>query len=193
MYRKSFKATTLPELLVVMVIGGIVFTAAFEAWDRVGSFGGRWSRRVAEKSSCFTAIACLERLFVSADSVVVAGEGVLFRKVSGGEVELQLEDGCLTAVSRDDGGEQETGRDTLFRQVKKIYVVRNRKQERTVDSLYVFLVSGKGESVFGYGLPGERIKDWEAIFRREERHTGDGSFSCRVAGEEGDFNFRKDQ
>lgn len=177
MYRKSFRATTLPELLVVLVIGSIVFTAAFEAWNIVESFGGRWIRREAEKSRCFTAVVCLEHLFVSADSVVVAGDGVLFRKISGKEAELRLEDDCLTVVSRDGGGGWEAGRDTLLRQVKQIYVVRNRRGEHLVDSLYVFLDSGKGGGCLGFGFPGEGRKDWEAVFRREGRDAEDKAFS----------------
>ena len=39
----TYRAMTLPELLVVMIVGGIVFLMVFEAWNMASVPGGRLS------------------------------------------------------------------------------------------------------------------------------------------------------
>ena len=53
---ESMPAWTLPELLVVMILSGLIFLALSEATDLVGRFTGylteRWVRTEGELSAC---------------------------------------------------------------------------------------------------------------------------------------------
>lgn len=52
----TYRAMTLPELLVVMIVGGIVFLMVFEAWNMAGRYGRQQTERSLSESTFFTAV-----------------------------------------------------------------------------------------------------------------------------------------
>ena len=67
---ESMPAWTLPELLVVMILSGLIFLALSEATDLVGRFTGylteRWVRTEGELSACHR----LDELISRTDSII---------------------------------------------------------------------------------------------------------------------------
>lgn len=73
---ESMPAWTLPELLVVMILSGLIFLALSEATDLVGRFTGylteRWVRTEGELSACHR----LDELISRTDSIAVQDAGL---------------------------------------------------------------------------------------------------------------------
>ncbi|MDR2936151.1 MAG: type II secretion system GspH family protein [Rikenellaceae bacterium] len=139
--RRALSAMTLPELLVVMILAGIVLMAVFEGFSlfRRLVFEVRTKlERTVERTATFHA---LDRLFMGSDSI--PGDAAHLEFFRAGEVfaEIEIEDSLLI-LSR-------SGRtDTVMRLVSLSRVVENLCHPLWVDSLLLI----DDTTRFGFGV-----------------------------------------
>lgn len=131
-------AWTLPEMLIVMVLTGLILTAALDGLDLVRRTTFFLRNRAAASMVLMSGYQQMDLLFQQADSLLGEAEGCrLFRQ---GEMiaGLNREDENLVCRRRD-------GRDTLFRTVVRLEVRR--------DTLFLKLWDDRRELSLDFYLP----------------------------------------
>lgn len=144
-YRLFFKASTLTELLVVIIVSGILFIAVFDGSDIVKKYAGRLSEDMGERLDILRSHCTLELLCRRADSVVEKdGRYNIFDR---GETLAVFGDEkkCLSLYF-------ERKCDTIFRSLKEVRAVFGDERKRRLDTLYVTLRIGRDTVVLGYGI-----------------------------------------
>lgn len=164
----TYRAMTLPELLVVMVVGGIVLLMVFEAWNRVGCYGKQQTERSLSESTFFTSVSRLEALCMSADSIIVRGDELVVHRSAGNKVGLYREGDCLVVLFEDGDDCISALRDTLFRNVDAVRWTVETDVPKRIDSLYVLLRLGRHRKEFGFGCTDRGPERWGKIFQAEE-------------------------
>ncbi len=132
---------TLPELLVVMILSGIVLLAVFEGLSLFRQLvsGARGKlERTAERTATFYA---LDRLFSSSDTI--RGDAARLEFFRSGKIfaEIVVEDSLLVLSQ---GGRI----DTVMRQVSSPRIVKNLRHPDWVDSLLLI----DDTTRFGFGI-----------------------------------------
>lgn len=164
----AYRAMTLPELLVVMIVGGIVFLMVFEAWNMAGRYGRQQTERSLSESTFFTAVSRLETLCMSADSLTVRGDGLVVHRAAGNEVYLYREGDCLVVLFGEGDDCIPVLRDTLFRNVDDVRWTSESDVPKRIDSLYVLLQLGKHRKEFGFGCTDRGPERWGKVFQTEK-------------------------
>ena len=139
---ESMPAWTLPELLVVMILSGLIFLALSEATDLVGRFTGylteRWVRTEGELSACHR----LDELISRTDSIAVQDAGLQLYCRDTSLAVLQVSDSLLCCDYRN-------RKDTLLCCVEKM-MLRGDTFERIEERNVVFRIACPVDSRVGF-------------------------------------------
>lgn len=138
-------ASTLVEMLVVIIISGILFIALFDGVDLVKRYTGRLSKTLTSGNSLLDGFQRLDYLFQKSDSIQ-AKEGI-FCFYWGGQQQaiVEIRDSLLCCTRTEQ-------LDTLFRGVLSTRVIPVKGNLALVDSLGVYFVY-KGKTIyFPFGL-----------------------------------------
>ena len=164
----TLAASTLVEMLIVIIVSGILFIALFDGVDLVRRYTNRLNKRLSAGNSLLDSYQQLDHLFQSCDSVTASVGTFCFYK--GGERLALVEhrDSLLVCT-------RSTGVDTLFRGVEETRVVPVRDVPVLVDSLGVrFRARGKS-CYFEFGIARRPENEWsqevldiENQFKKEE-------------------------
>ena len=165
--KRELKAMTLPELLIVLIVGGMLFIALFEGWNTV-----RWCsidlyKKWEKGSLTFSGIERLETLFVISDSIIPVDQAVVFLR--GDTVLGRLECSRQLLIFEWDGRE-EKGKDTLLRGVQAVVPVISIAGRSRQDSLYVTLKNENKSWYLGFGK--RPLEEEERVRRFELLETG---------------------
>ena len=163
----TFAASSLVEILIVIIVSGILFIALFDGVNLVRRYTNRLNKMLAAGNSLLDSYQQLDHLFLSCDSVT-ASTGIFCYK--GGERLALVEhrDSLLVCT-------RSIGVDTLFREVEEIRIVPVWNIPVLVDSLGVrFRARGK-LYYFEFGRARDPQNEWrqEALsvenqFKKEE-------------------------
>ena len=135
----TFAASTLVEMLIVIIVSGILFIALFDGVDLVRRYTSRLNKVLAAGNSLLDSYQQLDHLFLSCDSVT-ASTGIFCFYKSGERLALVEHRDSLLVCTRS------IGVDTLFRGVEEIRMVPVWNIPVLVDSLGVrFRTRGKEE------------------------------------------------
>lgn len=108
---KFLVASTLVEVLVVILISGILLLMLFEGTELVQKYTAEYRSRSGAGRELFEGYSRLEKLFWVSDSIGSASSGAVFYKHGHRYAEAEIKDSLLIVVTRQ-------SRDTLFRRVK---------------------------------------------------------------------------
>lgn len=133
----TFAASTLVEILIVIIVSGILFIALFDGVNLVRRYTNRLNKMLAAGNSLLDSYQQLDHLFLSCDSVT-ASTGIFCFYKGGERLALVEHRDSLLVCTRS------IGVDTLFREVEEIRIVPVRDIPVLVDSLGVrFRARGK--------------------------------------------------
>lgn len=133
----TFAASTLVEMLIVIIVSGILFIALFDGVNLVRRYTNRLNKMLAAGNSLLDSYQQLDHLFLSCDSVT-ASTGIFCFYKGGERLALVEHRDSLLVCTRS------IGVDTLFREVEEIRIVSVRDIPVLVDSLGVrFRARGK--------------------------------------------------
>lgn len=133
----TFAASTLVEMLIVIIVSGILFIALFDGVNLVRRYTNRLNKMLAAGNSLLDSYQQLDHLFLSCDSVT-ASTGIFCFYKGGERLALVEHRDSLLVCTRS------IGVDTLFREVEEIRIVPVRDIPVLVDSLGVrFRARGK--------------------------------------------------
>jgi Tfp pilus assembly protein PilE len=79
---RNYKASTIVELLVVMIIMGIIFTILFDGMNMIKKFSNKITAEFAVTTDMLLKYKFIDNLFVNADSVKFTDTTYLFFKKS---------------------------------------------------------------------------------------------------------------
>ena len=133
----TFAASTLVEMLIVIIVSGILFIALFDGVNLVRRYTNRLNKMLAAGNSLLDSYQQLDHLFLSCESVIGGPESFCFYKSGERLVLVEHRDSLLVCT-------RSIGVDTLFREVEEIRIVPVRDIPVLVDSLGVrFRARGK--------------------------------------------------
>ena len=133
----TFAASTLVEILIVIIVSGILFIALFDGVNLVRRYTNRLNKMLAAGNSLLDSYQQLDHLFLSCDSVT-ASTGIFCFYKGGERLALVEHRDSLLVCTRS------IGVDTLFREVEEIRIVPVWNIPVLVDSLGVrFRARGK--------------------------------------------------
>lgn len=113
---KFLSAWTLPELLVVMILSGLIFLSLFEATELIRRFSMQLTRKWGDTAEMLQAWQQLDGLISQADSVCRYNDGFQLYCHDSRFAEVILSNGLVLCDYRE-------RRDTLFRHVSEIQIV----------------------------------------------------------------------
>lgn len=133
----TLAASTLVEMLIVIIVSGILFIALFDGVNLVRRYTNRLNKMLAAGNSLLDSYQQLDHLFLSCDSVT-ASTGIFCFYKGGERLALVEHRDSLLVCTRS------IGVDTLFREVEEIRIVPVWNIPVLVDSLGVrFRARGK--------------------------------------------------
>ena len=135
----TLAASTLVEMLIVIIVSGILFIALFDGVNLVRRYTNRLNKTLAAGNSLLDSYQQLDHLFLSCDSVIGGPESFCFYKSGERLVLVEHRDSLLVCT-------RSIGVDTLFREVEEIRIVPVRDIPVPVDSLGVRFRS-RGETL----------------------------------------------
>ena len=164
----TFAASTLVEMLIVIIVSGILFIALFDGVNLVRRYTNRLNKMLAAGNSLLDSYQQLDHLFLSCDSVT-ASTGIFCFYKGGERLALVEHRDSLLVCTRS------IGVDTLFREVEEIRIVPVWNIPVLVDSQGVrFRARGK-LYYFEFGRARDPQNEWrqEALsvenqFKKEE-------------------------
>lgn len=167
--QKELKAMTLPELLIVLVVGGLLFIALFEGWNTVRRCSIDLLKRGERGYTTFSGIEKLDALFFVSDSIVPTDRTIVFfRRDSVAGVLDYSRSSVIFEWHR--GGE--AVKDILLRNVQAVVPVVSGYGKFRKDSLYVTLKEGNKSWCLGFGRrpleEEERVRKFELLEKEKE-------------------------
>ncbi len=143
------RASTLAELLVVMIVAGVVFMTVMDGAGLLGRHISLVSRTIADNGRAYESYRNLENIVALADSVVEHNGAVLiyregkpdFRLVQGDSV-LQVQ-----AYGRVGWSWQPESTDTLLRNVARLRTCRASEFAGAVDTLHIDMATAGGDEI----------------------------------------------
>ena len=164
----TLAASTLVEMLIVIIVSGILFIALFDGVNLVRRYTNRLNKTLAAGNSLLDSYQQLDHLFLSCDSVIGGPESFCFYKSGERLVLVEHRDSLLVCT-------RSIGVDTLFREVEEIRIVPVRDIPVPVDSLGVRFRSRGKLYYFEFGRARDPQNEWrqEALsvenqFKKEE-------------------------
>jgi hypothetical protein len=127
--KRKLRASTLTELLVVMILSGIVLLSVFDGLSLFEKLFRRFSGELDASMARMEGFYRLESLFDGADSIRREAETFLFYREGEPWKELSVSDSLLV-VSQDDLGE-----DTLLRRISAWRTIPDAESAGWIDSL----------------------------------------------------------
>lgn len=161
--RKTYTlaASTLVEMLVVIIVSGVLFIALFDGVDLVKRYTNRLNRKLATGNTLLDRFQQLDYLFQSCDSVSGTGESFQFYRDGDRQALVERQDSFLFCS-------RASGVDTLFWGVEKIHIVAVKDQPELVDSLGVqFRYRGR-LCYFEFGTAKRSEREWDEQVREVE-------------------------
>lgn len=157
----EFRAATLAEMLVVIVVSGILFIALFDGVNLVKRYTNRLNRSLSTGHSLLDDFQQMDHLFRTSDSVLFLEEKFHFYR-AGERCALGEVQDSLWLCTR------ENKIDTLFRGVMETRVIPGNEFFARVDSLGIrFRYRGK-ELYFIFGRENRAEEDWEVCAEEVE-------------------------
>ena len=151
---QEFRAATLAEMLVVIVVSGILFVALFDGVDLVKRYTNRLNRGLSAGHTLLDDFQQMEHLFRTSDSVLLKGGEFHFYRDGEKRVSGEARDSMWLCT-------RENGQDTLFRGVAETKVIPVAGYPACVDSLGIrFHYRGK-ELYFMFGREKRAEENWD--------------------------------
>lgn len=146
-YRKSRRlpAWTLPELLLVMVLTGILFLAALDGLDLLKRLMLRLQRETRYAYVLQKNWELLDRIVMETDSIIPENNVFLLYREGREWIRLQRDGEYLIC-------RKEERRDTLFSTVTNVRLVQAEDKQHAGDSLFVMLTAGGRVYPLAFGL-----------------------------------------
>ena len=162
---RKLRASTLPEMMVVMILTGIVLLSVFDGFSLFETLVRRLSDRLDRSMAQMEGVQRLDRLFSTADSILRQEETLLFYRNGGPGYELTIDDSLLV-VSR-----EEIKPDTLLLRISGWRTQTDEERPNRIDSL--ILVHDTTELRFGTSRSPHRnvvktIVELEEQYNRED-------------------------
>jgi hypothetical protein len=129
----KLRASTLTELLVVMILSGIVLLSVFDGLALFEKLLHRFSGRLDTSMARMEGFYRLESLFEGADSVRREGDAFLFYREGAPEWRIAVNDSMLTAGRADTP--EESAEDTLLRRIADWHAIPHSQGGGRIDSL----------------------------------------------------------
>lgn len=139
-------ASTLVELLIVMIISGILFLLLFDSLDIVRRFGNKLTDKLHQQSNALYSHQIMEGLFERSDSIQRQDNELRFYRY--GTIKAFLAVDSLHLLVR-----ESERTDTLF---DNLYTLKSHfieEKSLLIDSLYVAITVGRDTIQLHYGLP----------------------------------------
>ena len=150
----AFRAATLAEMLVVIVVSGILFIALFDGVNLVKRYMNRLNRGLSTGHVLLDDFQQMDHLFRTSDSVLLVDEKFHFYRDGERSASGEVRDSMWLYT-------WESGQDTLFRGVEETKVIFEIRYPVRVDSLGIrFRYRGK-ELYFMFGRENRAEEDWE--------------------------------
>lgn len=148
MMKNKYSASTLPELLIVIILSGILFLMLFDGLNIVNKYGNMLNKRLATKAELFYSHSILERLLEETDSIRYYSEENKLSFYKSGEIKrIILIDSCGLCVVN---GEL---KDTLFTTEFSYQLHSANESETDIDSITIRTKIGKDSLILEYGIP----------------------------------------
>lgn len=145
--QKEVKAMTLPELLIVLIVGGLLFMALFEGWNTVQRCCGDLLKKWERGYTAFSGIEKLDVLFSISDSIFPVDQTIVFFRRDSVVGVLSHSHALMTF----EWSKEEARKDTLLRNVQAVVPVISGFGKFRKDSLYVTLKEGNKSWCLGFG------------------------------------------
>lgn len=138
-------AFTLPEMLVVIIVSGILFVAMFDGVDLVKRYTKRLAGEMLTGETLPDSFRQLDFLFQASDSVRVENGGFCFYWQGERQAVVEFRDSLLLSTRLE-------RLDTLFRNVAGVRSVPERLRTWLADSLYVNVTDRGKQWCLSFGL-----------------------------------------
>lgn len=144
---KKLRSMTIPELLVVMIVSGIVFLLIFDGLSIIQRYGYLLDRKLTANSGLLYSHQVLGTVLDKTDSIHWS-ENTLLLYISNDPVihHLELDSSCILF-------RREEYTDTLFAGLTDIVLHPISPGSLWVDSLHLFIPIGKDTVILDYGIP----------------------------------------
>lgn len=139
--------TTLPELLVVIILSGILFLLVFEGMDIINKFNRMLSRNLTMKEELFYSHSILELFLEETDSARISNENTVLLYKAGEVRRTIVFDSCGLCLSYD------TTKDTIFTNNLGWEFRTPDDDKSKLDSIFIKTLITKDTLVLEYGFP----------------------------------------
>lgn len=165
-------ASTLVEVLILMILSGVVFLSVMDGFGLLNRFLDRTSQRISEQTEQYAGYFCTVDLAGDSDSLISEGERTLALYRKGGiHARLSLADSALIV-------RQDERSDTLLRNVVRLRTVPEPVPGARIDTMIVELRTEQ-DSVLSIGFVSrrppdpllEKLSGLEAKYRYEENEN----------------------
>lgn len=165
---KFLRAITMPELLMVMVISGIIFIAVLDGLGLFQRYASDTSARISDNSRFYENFHRLDGLISEADSVLSLDEMVITYRLGRQQAVLLKVDSLLLVITNlNDAFAPPDKSDTLLTRVVKFYGVPNRIHKARLDTVKLILATGNNDNI-AVAFPAVKIFNDAAIKKIEE-------------------------
>lgn len=155
--QKKCRATTLPELLVVMILSGILFLLLFDGLDLITKYNRMLQNRLALKEELFYSHATLERFLEATDSARLSNENMILLYKAGEVRGTLFFDSCGLCLFFDGM------KDTIFTHSIERNFHSQIDTETNIDSISIKNLIGKDTLFLSYKISELNINHTHAV------------------------------
>lgn len=141
------RATTLPELLIVIILSGILFLLVFEGMDIINKFNRMLSEKIVMKEELFYSHSILELFLEEADSARISDENIILLYKAGEARRTIVFDSCGLCLSYDNT------KDTIFTNNIGWEFRTPDEDKMRIDSILIKTLIEKDSLVLEYDFP----------------------------------------
>jgi prepilin-type N-terminal cleavage/methylation domain-containing protein len=146
-FEKSINGFTLPELLVVMILSGILFLFLFDGLDIINRYGRMTRDKLNKKIELLDGHQALELILEKTDSIRRNNNELILFNSGKNVTRLVVDSTRILLYSNSDDA------DTLFNNLIGIKYHSLSKDTTSIDSISLFLLMGRDTLKLDYGIP----------------------------------------
>lgn len=145
--KKKCKGATLPEILVVIILSGILFLLVFDGMNIIHKYNRIFAKRLILKNEVFYSHSILELIMEETDSIRTSGEDTLLLFYKAGDVK------CSLSLNKE-------GFHISYKELKDTIFINNLgwrlgtrdEKKHEIDSLFVIAPLNEDTLILEYGL-----------------------------------------
>lgn len=144
---RQLRGMTMPELLIVMIVSGIVFLLVFDGLSIIQRYEYLLDRKLSANSGLLYSHQVLETILENTDSIRKTDNTLLLYMSNDPVIQyLEIDTSCILL-------RREEYTDTLFSKLTDITFHPISAGSAWVDSLSIFMPIGKDTVILDYGIP----------------------------------------